>query len=165
LPSALIDKPMPMPVMPGLKGEFELLYFKGQPVLVNFFASWCLPCRAEHPILARIAKEQGIAVIGMKSFAAGNIFDNTDVTPAEALRYAMSLPVATVVSGIDSFDVLEQNLAIARGFTPMTEAERTDLLNRTAAAAASGNDERFKTTRDFDANEGRVAHSHALIGS
>jgi cytochrome c biogenesis protein CcmG/thiol:disulfide interchange protein DsbE len=65
LPSALIDKPMPMPVMPGLKGEFELLYFKGQPVLVNFFASWCLPCRAEHPILARIAKEQGIAVIGI----------------------------------------------------------------------------------------------------
>ena len=112
-----------------------------------------------------LCQEQGIAVIGMKSFAAGNIFDNTDVTPAEALRYAMSLPVATVVSGIDSFDVLEQNLAIARGFTPMTDAERTDLLNRTAAAAASGNDERFKTTRDFDANEGRVAHNHALIGS
>lgn len=112
-----------------------------------------------------ICLEQGIAVIGMKSFAAGNIFDETDITPAEALRYAMSLPVATVVSGIDSFEVLEQNLAIARGFTPMSEDERAALLARTANAAKSGASERFKTTRDFDANEGRVAHSHALIGS
>ncbi len=45
------------------------------------------------------------------------------VTAAEALRYAMSLPVATVVSGVDGIDVLRQNLAIARGFTPMTAAE------------------------------------------
>lgn len=65
LPSALIGKPMPMPVMPGLKGEFDLLYSKGQPVLVNFFASWCLPCRAEHPLLERIAKDYGITVIGI----------------------------------------------------------------------------------------------------
>jgi cytochrome c biogenesis protein CcmG, thiol:disulfide interchange protein DsbE len=65
LPSALIGKPVPMPVIPGLKGEFDLLYSKGQPVLVNFFASWCLPCRAEHPLLERIAKEYGITVIGI----------------------------------------------------------------------------------------------------
>jgi hypothetical protein len=42
------------------------------------------------------------------------------VTVAEALRYAMSLPVATTISGIDSLAVLHQNLAIARGFMPMT---------------------------------------------
>src|SRR6478735_1085292 len=100
-----------------------------------------------------ICLEQGIAVIGMKSFAAGNIFDETDITPAEALRYSMSLPVATVVSGIDSFDVLEQNLAIARGFTPMSDEERAALIARTANAARTGASERFKTTRDFDANE------------
>lgn len=44
------------------------------------------------------------------------------ITATEALRYAMSLPVATTVSGIDSLQVLRQ-LSIARGFTPMTTIE------------------------------------------
>ena len=52
------------------------------------------------------------------------------VTAEEALRYAMSLPVATIVSGIDSLDVLRQNLAIARGFQPMTAAEMEALRKR-----------------------------------
>lgn len=113
-----------------------------------------------------ICQQQGIAVIGMKSFAAGDIFKSgVDVTPEEALRYAMSLPVATVISGMDSMEVLEQNLAVAHDFTPMSEAERTELLKRTATVAEAGKLERFKTTRDFDANEGRVAHSHALQGA
>jgi aryl-alcohol dehydrogenase-like predicted oxidoreductase len=110
--------------------------------------------------------EQGIAVIAMKSFAAGHIFQSgATITPQEALRYTMSLPVTTVVSGMDSFAVLEQNLAIARGFTPMTDAERADVLRRTAAAAQDGRFERFKTAREFDANEGRVAHGYPLIGA
>ena len=41
----------------------------------------------------------------------------------KALRYAMSLPVAVTISGMDSLDVLHQNLAIARGFQPMSAAE------------------------------------------
>ncbi|MEA2595484.1 MAG: hypothetical protein QOF01_1953, partial [Thermomicrobiales bacterium] len=49
--------------------------------------------------------------------------------------------------------------------TPLTEQERTDLLKRTATVADDGTYERFKTTRDFDANEGRVAHHHTLIGA
>jgi aryl-alcohol dehydrogenase-like predicted oxidoreductase len=113
-----------------------------------------------------ICQEQGIAVIGMKSFADGHIFKSgADVTPAEALRYAMSLPIASLVSGIDSMAVLEQNLAAARDFTPMTDEERRALLARTAAAARSGSHEPFKTTRDYDANEGRAAHGHVLIGA
>lgn len=109
-----------------------------------------------------ICQEQGIAVIGMKSFADGHLFKSgADVTPAEALRYAMSLPVASVVSGIDSLEVLEQNLAIARAFTPLTEQERADLLARTAPYA-TGAHEPFKTTRDYDANDGRAAHGYAL---
>lgn len=119
----------------------------------------------EHEILP-LCQKQGIAVIGMKSFAAGDIFKSgIDVTPQEALRYAMSLPVATVISGMDSMDVLEQNLAVARSFTPLSDRERSDLLKRTASVAPDGTFERFKTTRDFDANEGRVAHSHRLQGA
>jgi hypothetical protein len=100
----------------------------------------------------------------MKSFASGTIFESdAGITPDEALRYSMSLPVATVVSGMDSLDVLHQNLAIARNFTPLTDAERAALLARSAPAAEDGEFERFKTTRKFDANEGRVAHNYPLI--
>ncbi len=66
LPSALVGKPMPEVSLPAYDGQrFSLQGFKGQPLLVNFFASWCLPCRAEHPLLERIAKEYGITVIGI----------------------------------------------------------------------------------------------------
>lgn len=72
LPSALIDKPAPELKLPALReggqdgGQaVSLAAFKGQPVAVNFFASWCLPCRAEHPLLGRIAAEYGIAVVGI----------------------------------------------------------------------------------------------------
>jgi hypothetical protein len=85
------------------------------------------------------------------------------ITPAEALRYAMSLPVATVISGITSLEQLEQNLAVARDFTPYSDAERAELLSRSAPKADKGEWERFKTTRQYDANEGRVAHAHPLM--
>ena len=41
------------------------------------------------------------------------------VTPEEALSYAMSLPVAVTISGVDTLEVLHQNLAVARGFQPL----------------------------------------------
>ena len=67
------------------------------------------------------ANGAGIAVLGMKSMGgSGEIIIHGAVTPEEALRYAMSLPVATTISGVDSMDVLQQNLAIARGFQPMS---------------------------------------------
>jgi cytochrome c biogenesis protein CcmG/thiol:disulfide interchange protein DsbE len=68
LPSALIGKPVPNLEMPALLpggAPLSLAELKGQPVAINFFASWCLPCRAEHPLLGKIAKEHGIPVIGI----------------------------------------------------------------------------------------------------
>ena len=91
LPSALIGKPMPTPVMPGLDGEFELTYFKGQPLLINFFASWCLPCRAEHPLLDKIAKERGIRVVGIAY----------KDTPEDARRYLDELGNPYAMIGTD----------------------------------------------------------------
>src|SRR5271156_5593818 len=49
------------------------------------------------------------------------------VTPEEALRYAMSLPVSITNSGIDSLTVLRQNLAVALGFKPLTPEQLEDL--------------------------------------
>jgi aryl-alcohol dehydrogenase-like predicted oxidoreductase len=119
----------------------------------------------EHEIVP-ICQEQGIAVVGMKSFADGHLFKSgANVTPEEALHYVMSLPIATLISGIDTMDVLEQNLAAARNFKPMTEDEKKALLARTAEAAKAGAHEPFKTTRQYDANEGRVAHGYALAGA
>lgn len=111
-----------------------------------------------------ICQEQGIAILGMKSMASGDVLKSgAGITAAEALRYAMSLPVATVVSGMDTIDVLHQNLKIAKDFQPLSDAERSDILARSAPAAPKGEFERFKTTRQFDANEGRVAHNYPLM--
>jgi len=78
-----------------------------------------------------VLEAQGIAAIGMKSLSgdAGAVSAGV-VTAEEALAYAMSLPVATVVSGIDSPRVLAQNLAVARGFKPVT-ARPTERMRAT----------------------------------
>ncbi len=112
-----------------------------------------------------LCREQGIAVIGMKSLAGGHLLKSgAGIAPAEAIRYAMTQDISTIVSGMPSLDHLEQNLEIARTFTPMTDAEQSELRARATAASANGVFEPFKTTRVFDANEGRVAHQHQLQG-
>jgi cytochrome c biogenesis protein CcmG/thiol:disulfide interchange protein DsbE len=67
LPSAMIDKPAPAFDLASLKGDgdFGRDELKGQVVLVNFFASWCIPCRAEHPVLMRIAEQERVPLYGI----------------------------------------------------------------------------------------------------
>jgi len=105
------------------------------------------------------AQRQGIAVLGMKSMGgSGEIIINGAATPSEALRYAMSLPVATTISGVDSMEILEQNLAIAKGFQPMTSAEMQALRDRCKTLAADGRMELFKVTKKYDGGVGRQQH-------
>lgn len=105
------------------------------------------------------AAKQGIAVLGMKSLGgSGELVAHGQVTPEEGIRYAMSLPVATTISGIDSLEVLEQNLEIARGFKPMPEAEMEALRKRCGEVAGDGRYERFKTTMLYDGDLGREQH-------
>jgi aryl-alcohol dehydrogenase-like predicted oxidoreductase len=105
------------------------------------------------------ARKQGLGVLGMKSMGgSGEIVTHGAATPQEALRYAMSLPVAATISGVDSMDVLQQNLEVARGFQPMTQADMQALRERCKVFAADGRYELFKVTKKYDGSMGREQH-------
>jgi aryl-alcohol dehydrogenase-like predicted oxidoreductase len=112
----------------------------------------------ERQVLPECAR-RNIAALGMKSLG-GNAQPilHGIVTVDEALSYAMSLPVATTISGIDSLAVLRQNLKIARGFTPLTAKQMQELRQRCAPYAADGHLEMYKTTMKYDADVGREQH-------
>lgn len=66
LPSALIDKEAPNFNLAGLNGEnVTRETLKGKPVVLNFFASWCPPCRAEHPLLMRLSQRDHLPLYGI----------------------------------------------------------------------------------------------------
>jgi aryl-alcohol dehydrogenase-like predicted oxidoreductase len=116
----------------------------------------------ERSVLPELLR-QGIAPLGMKSLCGGgDPVKKRAVTVRDALRYAMSLPVATTVSGIDSMRVLKQNVRIASNFTPLSEAQMERLRRRAAAVAADGRFERHKTTAEHDGDEGRRQHGFPL---
>jgi aryl-alcohol dehydrogenase-like predicted oxidoreductase len=106
-----------------------------------------------------VLTQRGIAPIGMKSLS-GNAepIKQGLVTPEEALRYVLSLPIASLVSGIDSRDVLRQNIDIVRRFVPMTVAEMQGLRTRVARYAMDGRFELFKSTNRYDGRIGREQH-------
>jgi predicted aldo/keto reductase-like oxidoreductase len=98
-----------------------------------------------------VAVEKGMGVLGMKPMGDGLILEAKAASPVECLRYAMSLPgVSVTITGIDSLRVLEQDLALARGFEPLGAAERSALLARTAQTARGGAWEKYKTAHEFD---------------
>ena len=70
-PDALVGQPVPETVLPMLTGATAgpgMVDLKtagvGKPMLINVFASWCAPCRIEHPQLMAL-KERGVAVVGV----------------------------------------------------------------------------------------------------
>jgi len=68
IPSALIDKPVPQFELPPLVEDLPGLAsadFGGEVVMVNVFASWCIPCRIEHPLITRLADDGILPVYGI----------------------------------------------------------------------------------------------------
>ncbi|MFC3609567.1 DsbE family thiol:disulfide interchange protein [Stutzerimonas tarimensis] len=67
LPSALIGKPVPAFSLPSVQDEQQLLSqenLKGQPALLNVWATWCVACKVEHPVLNKLAS-QGVNIHGV----------------------------------------------------------------------------------------------------
>ena len=94
--------------------------------------------------------QKNIGALGMKPIGAGVILDSGTVTAVECLRYALSLPASVVITGCDSLAVLNQAIELAANFKPLTAAERSALLAKTASAALKGRYEQYKTTTDYD---------------
>jgi cytochrome c biogenesis protein CcmG/thiol:disulfide interchange protein DsbE len=67
LPSAMIEKPAPAFDLAGLGDGKPLVLdaLKGHPFVVNFFASWCVPCRIEHPLLMRLSEQNHLPLYGI----------------------------------------------------------------------------------------------------
>ena len=104
----------------------------------------------EKKVLPRLVKEK-IGVLGMKSMGDAIILDSKAVTARDCLRYTMSLPVSTVVTGCDSIDILNQAIDLSQDFQPLSEGEVIKLLETTEALARNGSYELYKTSEKFDA--------------
>lgn len=67
LPSVLIDKPAPVFLLPDMQqnSRSSKSIFQNNITVVNFFASWCAPCRAEAPILSELFKDNSLQVLGI----------------------------------------------------------------------------------------------------
>ena len=112
----------------------------------------------ERQVLPELLRRR-IAPIGMKSLGGeGRQVKQKAITAQEGLRYAMSLPVATTVSGIDSMKVLRQNLKVAVGFKPMSERQMNVLRRRVQEQAADGRFELYKTSAKMEGPVGRRQH-------
>ncbi len=116
----------------------------------------------EQRVLPELVR-RGIAPIGMKSFCGdARAITAKVISPTDALGYAMSLPVATVVSGMESPKVLRQNLKVARGFRPLSARAMQALRRRIAPAAADGRFELYKISAAFEGDESRRVHGLPL---
>ncbi len=110
-----------------------------------------------------ILNQRGIAPLGMKPIGGhGEPVEKGTFTAQELLRYAMSLPVATTISGVEKMEILEQNLQIAQNFTPLSLEEMQKLRERAKPYAGDGQFEMYKVSIKFDNPEARLAHEFPL---
>jgi predicted aldo/keto reductase-like oxidoreductase len=98
----------------------------------------------ETQVLPRLRRE-GIAALGMKPMCGGKLLEENLVTPSECLHYSFSQPVASILTGCDSIEILNQAIALAQGFSQLSETELSALRSKTLVAAAGGKIEYYKT--------------------
>jgi aryl-alcohol dehydrogenase-like predicted oxidoreductase len=84
-----------------------------------------------------VAQRKGMGIIGMKVLCRGLLVNHgSGLAARQLIRYALSQPVSLVTVGCDNIQQLEENVAAARAFTPLSDAERAELLDRSRPHAA-----------------------------
>lgn len=101
---------------------------------------------------------RGAAVIGIKPVASGALQQVKGVKPEDSLRYCMSLPVSSVICGMDNTAILRRNLKLATGFQAFHAGDMDALRQKARSVAGDGRAERYKTTQEQDLAAGLIAH-------
>ncbi|WP_435009297.1 aldo/keto reductase [Tundrisphaera lichenicola] len=110
-----------------------------------------------------VLNQREIGCIAMKSLGGnGAIITEAGVTVEQALSYVFSLPISTLVSGIDSEKVLDQNLKIVRNYSSMSESDRKAMEAKYLKVAGDGRFELFKSTTNFDGPHHRKQHGFTV---
>jgi aryl-alcohol dehydrogenase-like predicted oxidoreductase len=134
---------------------FDAVQMPLNPFDANFFSF-------EKKVLPEL-QQRGIAALGMKPIGGhGEPVQQGIFTAQELLRYAMSLPVATTITGVSDLGILKQNLQVAQSFQPLQAAEMDALRKRAKPYAGDGHFELYKTSIKFDNPEARLAHDFPL---
>ena len=94
-----------------------------------------------------VLNERNIGTLGMKSLASqdGRIVRELGISAALARRYALSLPITSLVCGIQTREELRHDIGVADDFVPLTDDEKTELLRISAPLALDGQIEDYKT--------------------
>jgi len=134
---------------------FDAVQMPLNPFDANFFSF-------EQKVLP-VLNQRGIAPLGMKPIGGhGEPVQKGIFTATELLRYQMSLPVATTISGVSEMSILQQNLKIAQNFSPLSRSEMQALRDRAKPYAGDGQFELYKVSIKFDNPEARLAHEFPL---
>jgi predicted aldo/keto reductase-like oxidoreductase len=105
-----------------------------------------------------VCREKNISVIGMKALGGGTIPQELRLPASTCRRFALSLPIATLVCGIKSRADLRQDLEMARTFQPISQGEMKQLLAGAETLGSDGKLEPWKTA-DYGSRHHREQHA------
>lgn len=113
-----------------------------------------------------VCLNKNVGVIGMKSLGGGSpkgkIPAETKINHEQCRRYALSLPISTLCVGIMSMEELKAEIAIGRGFKPLSDSQKEEILAMAAPEAGDGRHELFKSSQNFDGPHHRRQHGFAV---
>jgi len=116
-----------------------------------------------------VCLKKNVGVIGMKGLGGGHpngrFLDEVGLTSDECYRFCLSQPVTAQVMGITSMQQLKQDVALARGFKPLSEDETKALSSRVKDVAGDGRHELFKSTKTYDGPHHRKQHGFELTAT